>query len=32
MGWLVLAGVRPLLKVLPWYGFLWPLARGVGLP
>jgi hemolysin III len=32
MGWLVLVGVRPLLKVLPkvlpWHGFLWLLAGG----
>ena len=29
MGWLVLVGVRPLLRVLPWSGFLWLFARGV---
>jgi len=28
MGWLVLVGVRPLLRVLPWHGFLWLLAGG----
>jgi hemolysin III len=29
MGWLVMVGIRPLLKVVPWHGFLWLLAGGL---
>jgi hemolysin III len=29
MGWLVMVGIRPLLRVVPWHGFLWLLAGGV---
>jgi hemolysin III len=29
MGWLVMVGIRPLLRMVPWHGFLWLLAGGV---
>ena len=29
MGWIVLVAIRPLLRALPWQGFLWLLAGGV---
>ncbi|MEN6602326.1 MAG: hemolysin III family protein [Bryobacteraceae bacterium] len=29
MGWVVVVAIRPLLRALPWQGFLWLLAGGV---
>jgi hemolysin III len=29
MGWIAVAAIRPLLRALPWPGFLWLLAGGV---
>jgi hemolysin III len=29
MGWIALVAIRPLLRVLPWHGFLWLLAGGL---